>query len=53
MGVVEADEGRFDERDVEGLEFSEEEVGLDELPIGLLVTLEGWRCFDEHTNNNW
>ena len=53
LGVVEADEGRFDERDVKGFEFPGEEMGLDELPIGLLVTLERWRCFDEHTNNNW
>ena len=35
LGVVEADEGRFDERDVEGLEFPGEEVGLDELPIAV------------------
>ena len=53
LGVFEADEGCFDERDAGSLEFPEEGVGLDELPVGLLVTLEGWRCFDEHTNNNW
>ena len=53
LGFFEADEGRFDERDVRSLEFPGEGVRLEELPIGYLVTLEGWRCFDEHTNNNW
>ena len=53
LWVFEADEGRFDEHDVVGLRFPEGGVRLDELPIGLLVTLERWRCFDEHTINNW
>ena len=45
--------GRFDERDGGSLELPGGGVGLDELPIGLLVALEEWRCFDEHTSNNW
>ena len=53
LGVFGADVGRCDERDGGSLELPGGGVGFDELPIGLLVALEEWRCFDEHTSNNW